>query len=79
MLSSNRVGEGASPELRGFPMTAHRRMWLPAVNEGELAVIYCFVFLFFAAHGSGLLALGARRVPAAGRDARLTTAGSEAR
>jgi putative oxidoreductase len=38
--------------------------WLPAVNRGELAVMYCFVFLFIAAHGAGsasLDALAARR------------------
>lgn len=42
-------------------------MWLPAVNKGELAVIYCFLFLFFAAHGNGILALGSRRAVVAGR------------
>lgn len=26
---------------------------IPLVNHGELAVLYCFVFLFFAAHGAG--------------------------
>jgi putative oxidoreductase len=26
--------------------------WLPIVNRGELAVLYCFLFLFIAAHGS---------------------------
>src|SRR5262249_62424693 len=26
----------------------------PIVNKGELAVIYCFVFLFFLTHGGGL-------------------------
>ncbi len=26
--------------------------WLPIVNRGELAVIYCFVFLFIAARGA---------------------------
>ena len=35
-------------------------MWLPAVNQGEMAVLYCFVFLFIAAHGSGIAALGGR-------------------
>src|SRR5262249_57996728 len=25
----------------------------PIVNKGELAVVYCFVFLFMSAHGSG--------------------------
>ena len=28
-------------------------MWLPGVNKGELAVLYCFLFLFVAAHGNG--------------------------
>lgn len=56
-------------------------MWLPAINKGELAVIYCFLFLFFAAHGNGALALGARRaaVAAPARPSSLKTAGSEAR
>ncbi len=27
--------------------------WLPIVNKGELAVLYCFVFLYVAAHGAG--------------------------
>ncbi len=30
---------------------------LPLVNKGELAVVYCFVFLFFAAAGPGRFAL----------------------
>jgi len=30
---------------------------LPAVNKGELALIYCFVFLLFACKGSGIWAL----------------------
>ena len=35
---------------------------LPIQNRGELAVIYCFLFLFFAAYGSGVLSLdGLRR------------------
>ena len=34
--------------------------WLPGINQGELAVIYCFLFLFIAAHGSGVAALGRR-------------------
>ena len=28
--------------------------WNPLVNQGELAVLYCFVFLFIAAHGAGI-------------------------
>ena len=27
--------------------------FFPAINEGELAVIYCFVFLSIACHGGG--------------------------
>jgi len=56
-------------------------MWLPAMNKGELAVIYCFLFLFFAARGNGILALGARRSSLARADEPGTwkTAGSEAR
>ena len=27
---------------------------LPIVNQGELAVLYCFVFLFISARGSGI-------------------------
>jgi putative oxidoreductase len=33
-------------------------MWIPGVNKGELAALYCFVFLFIAAHGPGRAALG---------------------
>jgi putative oxidoreductase len=32
--------------------------WLPVVNRGELAVIYCFLFLFIAAHGAGVASVG---------------------
>ncbi len=31
--------------------------FLPVQNGGELAVIYCFVFLYIAARGSGLLSV----------------------
>ncbi|MCA1639312.1 MAG: DoxX family protein, partial [Acidobacteria bacterium] len=30
---------------------------LPLVNRGELAVLYCFAFLYIASRGSGLLSL----------------------
>ena len=30
---------------------------LPSMNGGELAVIYCFVFLFISARGSGIWSL----------------------
>jgi putative oxidoreductase len=29
----------------------------PIVNKGELAALYCFVFLYMAAHGSGTLSV----------------------
>jgi putative oxidoreductase len=35
--------------------------WLPVVNRGELAVIYCFLFLFIAAHGAGEASLDRAR------------------
>jgi len=28
--------------------------FFPAINKGEMAVLYCFVFLFIACHGSGI-------------------------
>jgi putative oxidoreductase len=33
--------------------------WLPIVNKGELAVLYCFVFLFVVARGAGPASLDA--------------------
>ncbi len=35
--------------------------WLPIVNKGEPAVVYCFLFLYIAAHGAGILSLDAAR------------------
>ncbi|HZV83184.1 MAG TPA: LuxR family transcriptional regulator, partial [Geobacteraceae bacterium] len=32
---------------------------LPIQNNGELAVLYCFVFLFIAAQGSGIWSVDA--------------------
>ncbi len=34
---------------------------LPLLNRGELAALYCFVFLFIAANGSGIWSLDALR------------------
>jgi len=34
---------------------------LPLLNEGELAALYCFVFLAIAAHGSGIWSFDAAR------------------
>lgn len=33
--------------------------FLPLVNRGELAVVYCFVFLYIAARGSGVWSVDA--------------------
>lgn len=37
------------------------RALLPIQNQGELAVIYCFVFLFISARGPGIWSLDASR------------------
>ncbi len=34
---------------------------LPIQNNGELAVLYCFTFLFIAAHGGGIWSIDAAR------------------
>lgn len=40
---------------------------LPIQNGGELAVVYCFIFLYFSAEGSGIWSIDAlRRRTAAG-------------
>ena len=32
--------------------------FFPAINQGELAVVYCFLFLFIACQGGGRFCLG---------------------
>jgi putative oxidoreductase len=39
-----------------FMVHAPQGFW-PIVNKGELAVVYCFVFLYIAARGSGTISL----------------------
>jgi putative oxidoreductase len=39
-----------------FMMHASGGFW-PIVNKGELAVLYCFVFLYIASRGSGRLSI----------------------
>lgn len=49
-----------------FQVHAHMGMW-PIENKGEVAVLYCFIFLYLAARGAGeysLDAVFARRQPA---------------
>ncbi len=55
----------ASGEMAYAYFTAHapRGLW-PIRNGGELAVLYCFVFLYIASRGSGIWGItkgGARR------------------
>lgn len=45
----------------GYFMFHAPAAFLPIINGGELAVMYCFVFLYFAAAGAGPLSLDARR------------------
>ncbi len=35
--------------------------FFPIVNQGELAVVYCFLFLYMACRGAGRFSLDARR------------------
>jgi putative oxidoreductase len=35
--------------------------FLPILNQGELAVVYCFVFLYFAVAGAGAFSIDAGR------------------
>ena len=43
-----------------FMVHAPGGFW-PVINKGELAVVYCFGFLYMAAHGGGLWSLDAMR------------------
>lgn len=53
----------AAGEMAYAYWTAHApRGWLPMVNHGELAMLYCFLFLFIAAAGPGRWSLDALRV-----------------
>lgn len=52
----------ASGEMAVAYFMAHglKGFW-PIVNRGELAVLYCFIFLYISTRGSGLLSLDAFR------------------
>lgn len=61
-------GEMAVAYFKGHAMTATGiNFFLPNVNGGELAVLYCFIFLYLSARGPGAFAidnlLGSRRAP----------------
>jgi len=49
-----------------FMVHARNGFW-PVVNRGELAVVYCFVFLYIASRGSGRYALDAAMKGRTGR------------
>jgi putative oxidoreductase len=61
-LFSSWVAFLASGEMAVAYFIAHwsQGFW-PNVNHGELAVLYCFVFLFFATRGPGRWSLGRLR------------------
>lgn len=49
-----------------FMAHASKGGFWPIQNKGELAVLFCFVFLYFAAHGGGIWSLDSalrRKVP----------------
>jgi putative oxidoreductase len=46
-----------------FMVHAGQNFW-PIINKGELAALYCFVFLYIAAHGAGRWSIdGLKRGP----------------
>ena len=52
----------ASGEMAAAYWMAHgTRAFFPIANQGELAVVYCFLFLFIAAHGPGVWSIDAAR------------------
>jgi putative oxidoreductase len=56
-----------SGEMAAAYFIAHApKGFLPILNGGELAVLYCFVFLYFAAAGGGPLSLDNRRAASLG-------------
>jgi len=44
-----------------YGMAHGTKALLPLQNNGELAVLYCFVFLFIASQGAGIWSIDARR------------------
>jgi putative oxidoreductase len=52
----------ASGEMASAYFMAHApHSPIPIVNHGELAVVYCFLFLYMAARGSGPLSIDSAR------------------
>lgn len=44
-----------------FFMAHAPQHWNPLINEGEVAVLYCFLFLYVAARGAGIWSVDAGR------------------
>ena len=44
-----------------FFMAHFPQGWNPVTNDGEKAVLYCFLFLYIAAHGAGIWSIDAAR------------------
>ncbi len=54
----------ASGEMAAAYFMAHApKGALPILNQGELSVLYCFLFLYIAAHGAGVWSIDALRRP----------------
>jgi putative oxidoreductase len=51
------IGHGKS----AFVPASNPLALIPDVNHGEIAVLYCFLFLFIAAHGAGIWSVDASR------------------
>jgi putative oxidoreductase len=52
----------ASGEMAAAYFMVHARGgFFPIVNKGELAVVYCFLFLFIATHGAGAYGIDRER------------------
>ncbi|MCP2045434.1 DoxX family protein [Pontibacter sp. HSC-36F09] len=50
----------ASGEMAVAFFMAHAPQgWNPLLNKGETALLYCFLFLYMAAHGSGIWSIDA--------------------
>lgn len=52
-------GEMAVAFFKGHVLTSGTVV--PIINQGELAVLYCFLFLYIAAHGAGIWSVDAAR------------------
>src|SRR5687768_6619934 len=61
-LYTRQVAFLCSGQMAAAYWMAHgTRALFPIANQGELAALYCFVFLFLSAHGSGIWSVEAAR------------------